>query len=128
MLDGDDAEKGAHPLDGLPVALPAGKRLVDPLDSVSLDLEDRATVQRAVIALAQAGVPADWNAAVAEGELGRLDRAAEIGGVNGVNPLGPPALAEAPREPPPFFRELTLEPPGRDPGLVVGTDRVRLER
>ena len=37
MLDGDDAEKGAHPLDGLPVALAAGKRLVDPLDSLSLD-------------------------------------------------------------------------------------------
>ena len=70
MLDGDVVEKGAHPLDGLPVTLAAGKRLVDPLDSLSLDLEDRAAVQRPVIALAQAGVPADRNAAVAEGELG----------------------------------------------------------
>jgi len=61
-----------------PVALTAGKRLVDPPGSLSLDLEDRATVQRPVIALAQAGVLADRNAAVAEGELGRLDRAAEV--------------------------------------------------
>src|SRR6266576_3598158 len=123
----DAAEKGAHPLDRLPIALTAGKRLVDPPGSLSLDLEDRATVQRPVIALAQACVLADRNGAVPEGELGRLDRAAEIGGVTGVNPLAPPALAEAPRKPPPFLRELTLEPPGRDPGLVVGTDRVRLE-
>ena len=122
VLDRHVHQKGPHPLDRLPVALAARERLVDPTRSLPLDLRDRHTVQRAVVALAQPRVLPDGDAAVAEGEFRRLDRAAEIRGVDRVDPLASPPDTEPPRKPSPFLRELTLEPARRDPSLVVGAE------
>src|ERR671936_1217509 len=69
----------------------------------------------------------DRDAGVAEGELGRLDRATQIRGVHGIDAFSASPLAESAGEAPAFLRQLAREPAGRDPGLVVRADRMSLE-
>jgi hypothetical protein len=111
-------------LDHVPVALPAGERLLDSAQPLSAHLLDGPSVQLAVVALAEPGVESDLDPSVAEGQLGRLDRAAEVGDVGEVD-LAPP-LAQPPRLLAARRRELSIEPAGRDPALVVDRQRVRL--
>ena len=84
----------------------------------------RPTVQLAEVAFPQAGVEMDGNAGPAEGDLGRLDRSAQIGGVDDIGVAA--ALPEQARSLATAFRELTVEPARRDAALVVDSGRVRL--
>ncbi len=78
-------EERARGFHHLSVALAAGKWLVDVAESPPhADLRRRAAVQLAVVAFPQTGVEVDWDAGPGEGDLGRLDRTTEIGGVNDV--------------------------------------------
>src|SRR5919204_698053 len=67
------------------------------------------------------------DARIPEGELRRLDRTARVRRVDGIDTFLPPALTELASAELAALGELARKPAGRDPGLVVGAERVRLE-
>ena len=108
------------------VALAAGERRLDPPQPLSVDLRNRAPVQLAIVALAQTRVPANRQAGPGESDLGRLDGAAQVGGEDDLDPVVAPALAKRLRGGATALGEEAGNPAGRDPGLVVGRERVGL--
>ena len=121
---GDVCEERPRPLDDLPVALSAGKRIVQVLQAPAADLVARAAVQLAVVALAKTAVEVYRDAGAAEGDLGRLDRATEVGRVDDVDVSS--AFTERTRLLAPARGELPVEPARGDPGFVVERERVGL--
>lgn len=91
-----------------------------------LDLGDLRSVQLAVIALAEPGIEADRDARAAEGDLGRLHGAAQVGRGDGRDAVVPAPRAELGSGLPSRLRQLAGQPARGHAALVVGRDRVRL--
>src|SRR3954468_20385544 len=124
-LGGDVREERAHLLDALAVALAAGKGLVDE-PHARVEPLDGAAVQLAVVALTQALVLPDLDAAAREGDLRRFDRTSQVGGEDARNPVVTPPLAQPPRKQAALLGEPAGQPASGEPTLVVLGDRVGL--
>src|SRR3954449_13221723 len=116
-----------NPLDRLTPRLALGPRLVGMGGTLGIEQGARHAVQRPVVALPEPLVEGDRDSAARERDVGCLDRAGEVGAEDLVDTVAPSPLAEPARLLPPRGRKGSLVPAGRDPGLVVGTRRVRLE-
>jgi len=116
---GEVAQEASRRRDDSAVTLPFGVGLIDVVGAGGGELRDRHPVLRAVVALAQAGVPDDRQPVVAEGQLRRLHGAGEVGDEDRRGPVRQSARADRPRQLPPLRREPIGEPAGRMAGLVV---------
>src|SRR5437763_15706457 len=105
------AEEVAHALDGVTIALPARKRLIDGLPPERCHTLDWAAVQHPVVAFAEACVLVDRDPRITECDLCSLDCAAQIGREDRREPVVPPSLAEFGREPSTFLGQLAGQPP-----------------
>src|SRR6476659_6968286 len=127
LVGRDALEEVRDPLDRIAIALAARERPLDPKSALALEDGDRRAVELAVVDLPQAPVELDRNPRALERDLHRLDGAREIGGMDGLDPVRPPARAELGGELASAHREPPTEPAGRDPPLVVDRERVGLE-
>ena len=112
--------------DDVDVALTARVRIDDVLRPLDLEPRDRSAVEHPVVALAQSPVVEDRQPAPTEGDLGGLDGAARSSR-DRHDLVVRTALPELFRLSSTEWRELAVEPARRDPTLVVGRRRVRLE-
>jgi hypothetical protein len=86
-------EEVVRPTDDVRVALAAGERHLDSLEAGRVDLLERSAVQLAVVALPQPRVAVDRDPGTREGDLGRLDRTAQVGTEHRHDAVVPPSFA-----------------------------------
>jgi hypothetical protein len=126
-VDRELVEEVLDSLRGLAPALASRVGLIEVLGAGALERVSRRAVLLAVVALSQAPIVENRDGGVAEGDLGRLDGAREIGAEDDLDAVVPPAFPELAGEQASLVGETAGMPAAGNAAFVVFRDRMGLE-